>query len=265
MGVRGCLGWYDVAPPLRARLKEYLGSLSRLGRLLGCCEGVEREISSSNPGGGLCWYCMKQAHTFLRQTLDERQLAILVGLCVAACREVLQLSNANAPRTLSTPAGEPIPSHATTALGVEDAQKGKGIGAMASRDTDLSGQQTNPDVANNAATNTSEPKLLLTVEEAAARLNVGRPKMWQLVMRKEVLSLKIGASRRIPRAALEEYVQRLSAEAAQAAPSYRSYQPQPAQQSQHSPHDQHDQRDRPHRFQVHEAERMETYGKRNEE
>jgi excisionase family DNA binding protein len=59
-------------------------------------------------------------------------------------------------------------------------------------------------------------KLLLTVEEAARQLSIGRPKMWQLVMRGEVLSVKIGASRRIPTTALEAYVERLGAEAQQA-------------------------------------------------
>jgi len=60
-------------------------------------------------------------------------------------------------------------------------------------------------------------QLLVTVEEAAKRLCVGRPKMWQLVMAGEVLSIKIGASRRVPISALEEYVERLSVEAARAA------------------------------------------------
>lgn len=59
------------------------------------------------------------------------------------------------------------------------------------------------------ATASPTPKLLLTVEEAAQQLSVGRPKMYQLVMRGEVLSIKIGASRRIPATAVQEYVQRL--------------------------------------------------------
>lgn len=58
-------------------------------------------------------------------------------------------------------------------------------------------------------------KLLMTVNEAAQRLSIGRPKMWQLVMTGEVLSIKIGASRRIPVTALESYVQRLCVEAEQ--------------------------------------------------
>jgi len=55
--------------------------------------------------------------------------------------------------------------------------------------------------------------LLLTVEEAARLLSIGRPKMWQLIMTGEVLSVKIGASRRIPMTALEAYVRQLVASA----------------------------------------------------
>jgi excisionase family DNA binding protein len=57
--------------------------------------------------------------------------------------------------------------------------------------------------------------LLMTVNEAARCLSIGRPKMWQLVMTGDVLSIKIGASRRIPVMALEAYVQRLSEAAEQ--------------------------------------------------
>lgn len=64
----------------------------------------------------------------------------------------------------------------------------------------------------------SEDKLLVTVAEAAKRLSIGRPKMWELVMRGEVLSFKIGASRRIPVTALDDYVARLSMSAAEHAP-----------------------------------------------
>jgi excisionase family DNA binding protein len=56
----------------------------------------------------------------------------------------------------------------------------------------------------------SPPPLLLTVEEAARVLSVGRPKMWQLVMSGAVRSVKIGGSRRVPIAALEAFVERLS-------------------------------------------------------
>ncbi|HEV8189874.1 MAG TPA: helix-turn-helix domain-containing protein [Ktedonobacterales bacterium] len=57
-------------------------------------------------------------------------------------------------------------------------------------------------------------RLLLTVEDAARLLSIGRPKMWQLIMAGEVLSVKIGTSRRIPTTSLDVYVQRLTEDAA---------------------------------------------------
>lgn len=51
--------------------------------------------------------------------------------------------------------------------------------------------------------------LLLTVEEAASRLQVGRTTMYELVRRGEVESVPIGRLRRIPTVCLDEYVVRL--------------------------------------------------------
>jgi excisionase family DNA binding protein len=73
----------------------------------------------------------------------------------------------------------------------------------------------------NGETQEIRSRLLLTVEEAARLLSVGRPKMWQLVMAGEVLSVKIGTSRRVPVAALEAFVGRLSAGAPSASTSTR--------------------------------------------
>jgi excisionase family DNA binding protein len=75
---------------------------------------------------------------------------------------------------------------------------------------DIASQETDGQTSHWTA---HETKLLLTVEEAAQQLSIGRPKMYQLVMQREVLSFKIGASRRIPVTALEAYVTRLSAQA----------------------------------------------------
>lgn len=50
--------------------------------------------------------------------------------------------------------------------------------------------------------------LLLTIEQAAKRLTVGRCTMQQLVLDKEVRSFKIGKLRRIPPEALDEYIAR---------------------------------------------------------
>ena len=50
------------------------------------------------------------------------------------------------------------------------------------------------------------PKLLLTVEEAAEALSLGRTYVYGLVMRNQIRSLKVGRKRRIPLAALHEFV-----------------------------------------------------------
>jgi excisionase family DNA binding protein len=49
-------------------------------------------------------------------------------------------------------------------------------------------------------------KLLLTAEEAAHLIGVGRSKMYELMASGAVKSVKIGALRRVPVAALDEYV-----------------------------------------------------------
>ena len=52
-------------------------------------------------------------------------------------------------------------------------------------------------------------RLLFTPEHAAARLDVGRTTVYALMASGELQSVKIGRSRRVPAAALEEYVERL--------------------------------------------------------
>jgi excisionase family DNA binding protein len=49
-------------------------------------------------------------------------------------------------------------------------------------------------------------KLAVTVEEAARLLSLNRTKVYALCMRGELRSVKIGRSRRIPVAALHEYL-----------------------------------------------------------
>jgi excisionase family DNA binding protein len=51
--------------------------------------------------------------------------------------------------------------------------------------------------------------LLLTPEQAATELGVGRTRMYALLAGGDVSSVKIGRSRRVPRAALQEYIDRL--------------------------------------------------------
>jgi excisionase family DNA binding protein len=52
-------------------------------------------------------------------------------------------------------------------------------------------------------------RLLLTAEQTAASLPICRTKVSELLRNGQLESIRIGASRRIPSAALAEYVQRL--------------------------------------------------------
>ena len=55
--------------------------------------------------------------------------------------------------------------------------------------------------------------LLMTAEEAAAELRIGRSRMFDLIREGVIQSVKIGASRRITRSALAAYVATLEADA----------------------------------------------------
>lgn len=59
-------------------------------------------------------------------------------------------------------------------------------------------------------------RLLLTPEEAAGAIGIGRSKLYELLRTGRIESVRIGGSRRVPRQALEEYVDRLRAGARQA-------------------------------------------------
>ena len=52
-------------------------------------------------------------------------------------------------------------------------------------------------------------RLLLTPEEVAQALAIGRSKVYDLLRSEEVSSIRIGGSRRIPVSALHEFVDRL--------------------------------------------------------
>jgi excisionase family DNA binding protein len=56
-------------------------------------------------------------------------------------------------------------------------------------------------------------KLLLTVEEAAQALSIGRTLLYDLLMRREIFSVKVGRVRRVPVDALRSYVARRLADA----------------------------------------------------
>ena len=61
-----------------------------------------------------------------------------------------------------------------------------------------------------ANANATEP-LLVTAEQAATSLSICRTKVYELLRNGELESVRIGTSRRIPAAALAEYVERLRA------------------------------------------------------
>lgn len=54
----------------------------------------------------------------------------------------------------------------------------------------------------------SEP-VLITVEEMATVLSIGRTVAWELVRQRKVKSVKIGRTRRVPITAIQEYVAQL--------------------------------------------------------
>lgn len=60
-------------------------------------------------------------------------------------------------------------------------------------------------------------KLLLSVEEAAEQLSIGRSYLYGLIQKGEIKSLKLGKSRRIPADEIPAYVERLKAESLNAA------------------------------------------------
>jgi excisionase family DNA binding protein len=59
---------------------------------------------------------------------------------------------------------------------------------------------------------TRAPRVLLTAEEAAERLNIGRTTMFALIKSGAVESVKVGRLRRVPEAALAAYAGRLATE-----------------------------------------------------
>lgn len=52
----------------------------------------------------------------------------------------------------------------------------------------------------------ADDRLLLTVEEAADRLGIGRSLMYELIGRGEIASIRVGRLRRVPMESLSEYV-----------------------------------------------------------
>jgi excisionase family DNA binding protein len=61
---------------------------------------------------------------------------------------------------------------------------------------------------NTASEITPDMKMLISVEEAAAMLSLGRTLVYQLVMCGELRSIKVGRTRRIVAFSLREYIGR---------------------------------------------------------
>ncbi len=49
-------------------------------------------------------------------------------------------------------------------------------------------------------------RLLLTIPEVAGRLGLGRSLVYQLVMKGEISSIKVGRARRVPVTALDQFI-----------------------------------------------------------
>ena len=58
------------------------------------------------------------------------------------------------------------------------------------------------------------PVRLVCPEDAARALGIGRTKVYELIRSGELRSVRVGGLRRVPVAALDEFVKRLEAEAA---------------------------------------------------
>lgn len=66
-----------------------------------------------------------------------------------------------------------------------------------------------------------QTKLLLSIEDAAEQLSIGRTYLYGLIQKGEIRSVKLGKSRRIPVEEVQAYVDRISAEQASAPVSVR--------------------------------------------
>ncbi|OHX05196.1 helix-turn-helix domain-containing protein [Micromonospora sp. WMMB235] len=62
---------------------------------------------------------------------------------------------------------------------------------------------------------TPENRVVLTIEEAAQRLGIGRTTMYALIKTGQIRTVTIGRLRRVPTFCLDEYVRNLLAEPTQ--------------------------------------------------
>lgn len=74
---------------------------------------------------------------------------------------------------------------------------------------DSSPSQTTPTTSEDDSVRMSSVPLLLTPEQTATALSICRTKVYELLRTGQLESVQIGSSRRIPVAALDDYVERL--------------------------------------------------------
>jgi len=60
-----------------------------------------------------------------------------------------------------------------------------------------------------------ESKRLLTVDEAAERLGIGRSHAYVYLLRGDLESIKLGRSRRVPAEAVDDFIRKLRAQQAE--------------------------------------------------
>ena len=58
----------------------------------------------------------------------------------------------------------------------------------------------------------NQPRIMLTVEQAAESIGIGRTTMFALLKSGEVESVRVGRLRRIPVTAIDDYLAKLAAE-----------------------------------------------------
>jgi len=71
------------------------------------------------------------------------------------------------------------------------------------------GEFRDPFVPDAGGTMNTNPQLLLSVEEAAAVLRLGRTRTYELVMTRKIQSVKVGRRRLVVRSSLLDFVQTL--------------------------------------------------------
>jgi excisionase family DNA binding protein len=80
------------------------------------------------------------------------------------------------------------------------------IAALLAELAELIAEQSQPEIP---TPRVSPEQTLLTVEEAAQRLRIGRTQMFALIKSGEILSVQIGRLRRIPLTSIEHYADAL--------------------------------------------------------